>query len=301
MKVLSIQDIVSKKIFYLREQKIMISTHLAELYGVEVRALVQTVKRNIERFPKDFMFQLNNNEYMNLKSQFVISKRGGAHRALPYAFTEQGVAMLSSVLNSKRAIQVNIGIMRVFVNIRKLVAGDMEINSRLNSLEYNDKLQDRNIKMIFKVIHEPPDTKLLTPEKPFSNRKVVRDVISTCEGYIYWVDKYFSTVGLDLIAESINMASVRDIRILMSHDKADKNFTAMFKHLKQELQSNGVTCEFRLITDKKLNTIIHDRWIVSENQCYNLPSTDTVARGQYSEVKKTSNIPPFIEWWDKSK
>lgn len=301
MKSIVHQKKIEERVLYFRNLKVMIDRDLAELYGTSTKVLNQSIKRNKGRFPEDFMFQLTKiekNELVTNCDQFKILKHSSV---LPYAFTEQGVAMLSSVLNSKRAIQVNIGIMRVFVNIRKLVAGDMEINSRLNSLEYNDKLQDRNIKMIFKVIHEPIDNKLLTPEKPFSNRKVVRDVISACEGYIYWVDKYFSTVGLDLLAESINVASVKDIRILMLRDKADKNFVVMFKHLKQELKNNGIICEFRLITDNKLNTIVHDRWIVSENQCYNLPSTDTVARGQYSEVKKTSNIPPFIEWWEKSK
>ena len=99
---------IEKLIFWVRGQKIMLSTHLAELYGVEPRVLVQAVKRNLDRFPEDFMFQLGDEEFDNLKSQFVISSWGGMRRANPYAFTEQGVAMLSSVLKSKRAVQVNI-------------------------------------------------------------------------------------------------------------------------------------------------------------------------------------------------
>jgi hypothetical protein len=98
---------VEQIIFIIRGQKVMLSTHLAELYQVEPRALVQAVKRNIERFPEDFMFQLTDEEFVNLKSQIVISSWGGLRRATPYAFTEQGVAMLSSVLRSKRAVQVN--------------------------------------------------------------------------------------------------------------------------------------------------------------------------------------------------
>ena len=108
----------------------MLSTHLAELYEVEPRALVQAVKRNIERFPPDFMFQLSKVEFENLKSQIVTSNWGGLRRAAPYAFTEQGVAMLSSVLNSRRAVQVNIEIMRAFgMNL-------MEGAIRLGSREY---------------------------------------------------------------------------------------------------------------------------------------------------------------------
>ncbi len=101
---------IERTILLIRNQKVMLSTDLAELYGVEPRALVQAVKRNIERFPEDFMFQLNEDEFSDLKSQFVTSSWGGSRRAAPYAFTEQGVAMLSSVLRSKRAVQVNVEI-----------------------------------------------------------------------------------------------------------------------------------------------------------------------------------------------
>jgi hypothetical protein len=102
------RDLIEKKIFLLRSQKVMLSGHLAELYQVEPRVLIQAVKRNIEQFPRDFIFQLSKEEFANLKSQFVISSWGGLRRSTPYAFTEQGVAMLSSVLRSKRAIRVNI-------------------------------------------------------------------------------------------------------------------------------------------------------------------------------------------------
>src|SRR5262245_63590577 len=101
-------DRIEKRIFFLREQKVMLSTDLAELYEVEPRALVQAVKRNRERFPDDFMFQLTGAEFRDLKSQIVISRWGGLRRAAPYAFTAPGVAMLSSVLRSRRAIQVHI-------------------------------------------------------------------------------------------------------------------------------------------------------------------------------------------------
>lgn len=103
-----IAERIERRIFLLRGQKVMLSPDLAQLYDVETRALVQAVKRNVERFPADFMFQLNDEEFRSLKSQTVISSWGGLRRAASYAFTEQGVAMLSSVLRSKRAIRVNI-------------------------------------------------------------------------------------------------------------------------------------------------------------------------------------------------
>jgi hypothetical protein len=114
---------IGKSIYMIRGQRIMLSTSLAELYGVEPRVLMQAVKRNMERFPVDFMFQLSTEEFQNLKSQIVISSWGGARRARPYAFTEQGVAMLSSVLRSARAVRVNVEIMRAFVRLSGAARG----------------------------------------------------------------------------------------------------------------------------------------------------------------------------------
>lgn len=114
-------QIIQRKIYEIRGQRVMLDRDLAELYQVGTRVLNQAVKRNIERFPEDFMFQLSSEEWQILKSQFVISSWGGI-RKLPYAFTEQGVAMLSSVLRSNTAIQVNIHIMRAFIAARQLIA-----------------------------------------------------------------------------------------------------------------------------------------------------------------------------------
>lgn len=114
-------EIIRSKIYEIRGQKIMLDRDLAKMYGVDTRTLNQAVKRNLERFPSDFMFQLTQEEWSDLKSQFVTSSWGGV-RKLPYAFTELGVAMLSSVLSSKTAIQINISIMRAFVSVRQLLA-----------------------------------------------------------------------------------------------------------------------------------------------------------------------------------
>jgi ORF6N domain len=150
---------IERRILLVRGQKVMLSTDLAELYGVAPRVLVQAVKRNHERFPEDFMFQLTKEEYGNLKSQFVISSWGGARRAAPYAFTEQGVAMLSSVLRSKRAVAVNIAIMRAFVKLREMLASNHELARRLDQMEKN---YDTKFKIIFDAIREL----MKPPEKP---------------------------------------------------------------------------------------------------------------------------------------
>jgi hypothetical protein len=145
---------IGKSIYVIRGQRVMLSTSLAELYGVEPRVLMQAVKRNMERFPADFMFQLSMEEFQNLKSQIVISSWGGLRRAKPYAFTEQGVAMLSSVLNSQRAIQVNITIMRVFVRLRQMMASHRALAGKLAELEERIQDHDEQIIDIFKAIRQ---------------------------------------------------------------------------------------------------------------------------------------------------
>ena len=136
MKTLVPIELIASKIYLIRGIKVMLDRDLAELYGVETGALNRAVKRNAERFPEDFMFQLTGEEAELLRCQTGISKPGrGGRRYLPYAFSEQGVAMLSSVLNSKRAIEVNIAIMRAFVQLRKTLDSHTELALKLADLE----------------------------------------------------------------------------------------------------------------------------------------------------------------------
>lgn len=171
-----LQPLIQSRILSLRSQRVMLDADLAQLYGVETRAVVQAVKRNAQRFPTDFMFQLDADEFAALRSQTVISNvastgRGG-RRTAPYAFTEQGVAMLSSVLNSERAVAVNIEIMRTFVRVRELAATHQDLAQRLTelemkteSLELSHDTFSRNtrnqLKQVFDAIRE-----LMTPPVP---------------------------------------------------------------------------------------------------------------------------------------
>ncbi len=136
-------SIIQQRITIIRQQQVILDYHLAELYGVETRVLKQAVRRNISRFPPDFMFELEKSEFENLTSQIVMSNRGGT-RYLPFAFTEQGVAMLSSVLNSPQAIAVNIEIMRTFVNLRKANLEYEWLHHRIDDIEkrYDAKFDD---------------------------------------------------------------------------------------------------------------------------------------------------------------
>jgi hypothetical protein len=153
---------IAQAIFLIRGQKVMLSQDLATLYGVPVKALNQAVKRHAARFPPDFVFQLTSKEFDNLKSQFVTSSWGGLRRALPYSFTEQGVAMLSSVLSSERAVKVNIAIMRAFVELREALETNRELARKFSELEKRVGKHDDEISAIMNAIRQL----MAPPEKP---------------------------------------------------------------------------------------------------------------------------------------
>ena len=150
------QEVIEPKILMIRGHKVMLGRGSARLYGVSVKRLNEQVKRNMKRFPSDFMFFLTRQEVMNLRSQFATSSWGGI-RYLPYAFTEQGVAMLSSVLKSKRAIQVNIQIMRTFINLRKLLSSNADLLKKIEAME---KKYDTQFKIVFETIKQLLDIKV---------------------------------------------------------------------------------------------------------------------------------------------
>lgn len=144
---------IESKIYLIRGNRVMLDSDLAILYEIETFNLNKAVKRNIDRFPADFMFQLKKEEYQNLLFQFGISSSHGGRRTMPFVFTEQGVAMLSSVLKSKKAVQVNIAIMRAFVKLRVIIADNAEIASKLRELEKAVKVNRNDIKLIFATIN----------------------------------------------------------------------------------------------------------------------------------------------------
>ncbi len=158
------ENIVANKIYLIRDTKVMLDRDLAELYEVETRALNQAVSRNIERFPEAFMFQLNQQEFEILISQIVTSRWGGT-RKMPYAFTEQGVAMLSSILRSKKAIQVNIQIMRIFTKVRQMLLDTTEL--KIDILHIQKKLEnhDKNIELVFSYLDELTEKKENEPNR----------------------------------------------------------------------------------------------------------------------------------------
>jgi hypothetical protein len=150
METMITTESIERKIYIIRGMKVMLDSDLAELYGVATKVLLQAVKRNEKRFPLDFAFHIENHDVVVLRSQFVTSSLGhGGRRYKPYVFTEQGVAMLSSVLNSDRAIEVNIQIMRAFVELREMIASHQELAKRLDEMENK---YDSQFKIVFDAI-----------------------------------------------------------------------------------------------------------------------------------------------------
>jgi len=162
MKEIIVPEVIEHKIFIIRGHRVMLDQDLAKLYRVTTGNLNKAVKRNLERFPEDFMFQLTKDEESSLRFQFGSLKRGQHAKYLSYAFTEQGVAMLSSVLRSKRAIQVNIAIMRAFVKLKQILSMNKELAYKLTELEHKIEKHDENIQAIFEAIRRlmaPPPIK----------------------------------------------------------------------------------------------------------------------------------------------
>ena len=208
MSTAPLQPLIQSRILSLRDQRVMLDAELATLYGVETKVLVQAIKRNIERFPADFMFQLSAEEFANLRSQTVTSSSGyGGRRYAPYAFTEQGVAMLSSVLNSQRAIAVNIEIMRAFVQMRALASTHQDLAKQLAELQDKTELlamshdtfsrNTRNqLKQVFDVLRE-----LMTPrEQP--KRPI---------GFVVQEDKKQKPAGTKTVAKTSSKARTKKL------------------------------------------------------------------------------------------
>lgn len=161
------EETISNKIYFIRNQKVMLDSDLASLYQIETKVLKQAVKRNLSRFPEDFMFELTKIEYDSLRSQFVTLKKGrGEHQKyLPFAFTEHGILMLSSILKSDKAIQTNIQIMRIFTKVRQMLLDTTEI--KVDILQIQKKLEnhDKNIELVFSYLDELTEKKEIESER----------------------------------------------------------------------------------------------------------------------------------------
>ena len=212
---LPVENKVESLIRVIRGQQVMLDRDLAELYGVETKRLNEQVKRNIERFPEDFMFQLTPNEFDNLKSQFATSSWGGV-RKLPYAFTEQGVAMLSGVLKSPTAVEANIRIMRAFVSMRHFMVNNVAFFQRLETIEFNQlesnkvqtkilahqEVQDHRIDEIFRRLDEgmhKPKQGIFFDNQIYDAYSFVSELVKSAKQRIILIDNYVDETVLTLL------------------------------------------------------------------------------------------------------
>lgn len=247
----------------IRGQQVMLDSDLSALYGVETRRLNEQVKRNIERFPDDFMFQLRKEELDNLMSQNATSSWGGT-RKLPYAFTEQGIAMLSSVLKSQTAVEVNIRIMRAFIAMRRFIATNAQLFQRLETIEYHQlemkqhqEVTDRRIDEVFKHLDAdiPPMQGIFYDGQVFDAYRFVSDLIRKAKQSIVLIDNYVDDTVLTLLdkrSEGVS-ATIYTQRI-----------SSQF-----QLDVDRHNSQYPLIEIKRFNKA-HDRFLLIDNEVYHI-------------------------------
>ena len=245
----------------IRGQQVMLDSDLSALYGVETRRLNEQVKRNIERFPDDFMFQLRKEELDNLMSQNATSSWGGT-RKLPYAFTEQGIAMLSSVLKSQTAVEVNIRIMRAFIAMRRFIATNAQLFQRLETIEYHQlemkqhqEVTDRRIDEVFKHLDAdiPPMQGIFYDGQVFDAYRFVSDLIRKAKQSIVLIDNYVDDTVLTLL------------------DKRSEGVSATIytQRVSSQFQLDRHNSQYPLIEIKRFNKA-HDRFLLIDNEVYHI-------------------------------
>jgi len=252
-----ISEIIKSKIYTIRGKQVMIDRDLAELYNVPTMVLNQAVKRNIERFPDKFRFQLTQNEVQILISQFVISSWGG-NRKLPYAFTEQGVAMLSAVLRSETAVEVSIKIMDTFVEMRKFISKNAEVFMRLDNIEIKQiKFQsqtEKNFEKVFEAIEDKtlPNKGIFFEGQVFDAYKFVSELIKSAKESIILIDNYVDETVLTLF-EKRN----ENVKVVI--------YSELTKQI--ELDLKKFNSQYERIEIKQFNKS-HDRFLIIDNQVY---------------------------------
>jgi hypothetical protein len=243
-------EIIKNQIYTIRNQQVMLDRDLAELYEVETRNLNKAVKRNIERFPEDFMFQLTAKDIQNLKFQFGTSRWGGI-RYLPYAFTEQGVAMLSGILRSHKAIEVNIAIMRIFIAMRKYIGDSSQVFARIDRklLEHDQKFEE-----VFNALEErslKPSKGIFFNGQMFDAYKFVSGLIRSAKKSVILIDNYVDETVLVLLGKIS-----KDVKVTILTKNISRQLELDIR--KYNSQYHGI--EIKQFSDS------HDRFLIIDNK-----------------------------------
>ncbi|MDD4353212.1 MAG: ORF6N domain-containing protein [Candidatus Nanoarchaeia archaeon] len=248
---------IKNKIYFIRGLQVMLDSDLAELYNVKTKVLNQAIIRNIERFPENFMFQISKDEFLILRSQIVTSKniRGG-RQYLPYAFTEQGVAMLSGVLKSDTAVKISIQIMNAFVSMRKFISSNAQIFQRLDNVEIKQVEYDKKFNEIFDAIQSKeikPDKGIFFDGQIFDAYKFVSDLIRTANKSIILIDNYVDDSVLTLLSKRNSNTKVKiftkDISAQLLLDLAKYNSQYPIIEIKEFKKSHD---RFLIIDNKEV-------------------------------------------------
>ena len=253
LKTMRIESLIR----FIREKQVILDTDLAMLYGVETKRLKEQVKRNIDRFPDDFMFELTREELNGLRSEFATSNGRGGTRYLPYAFTEGGIAMLSSVLKSGIAVEVNIRIMRAFVAMRQFLATNAQVFQRLTNIEYHQIETDKRIDEVFKRLdaNVQPQQGIFYEGQVFDAYQFVSDLVRKAKNSIVLIDNYVDDTVLTLL------------------DKRADNVTATIytQHISQQLQLdiNRHNTQYPAINVEHFNKA-HDRFLLIDDEVYHI-------------------------------
>lgn len=253
LKTIRIESLIR----FIREKQVILDTDLAMLYGVETKRLKEQVKRNLDRFPDDFMFELTREELNSLRSQFATSNGRGGTRYLPYAFTEGGIAMLSSVLKSGIAVEVNIRIMRAFVAMRQFLATNAQVFQRLANIEYHQIETDKRIDEVFKRLdaNVQPQQGIFYDGQVFDAYQFVSDLVRKAKNSIVLIDNYVDDTVLTLL------------------DKRADNVTATIytQHISQQFQLdiNRHNTQYPAINVDNFNRA-HDRFLLIDDEVYHI-------------------------------
>ena len=262
----SIVDSIESKIFNIRGKQVMLDRDLAVLYGVETRVLNQAVKRNLERFPEDFMFTLNKEEYESLKSQFVIPNGRGGNRFFPIAFTEQGVAMLATVLNSRESARISIRIMDAFVAMRRFIATNAQVFQRLDRIELKQLQESKERKQLEarfdNLLARLDDGSIKPIEGVFVEGQVLdariylEQLIGSAKKEVILIDGYIDARTFDIL-ESRKMGV-----------KATIYTEAVGRKLLAEVKAHDAEYPNRPIELKEYSNRFHDRFLIIDNDLY---------------------------------
>lgn len=247
------QKEIENRIFNLRDVQVMLDNDLAEIYQVETRALNQAVKRNIERFPDDFMFQLTQSEWENLKSQNVISSQHGGRRTLPYAFTEQGVSGLSGVLKSETAAKMHVAIMRAFVRMRKIINENIGLVKRVEGIERKQIETDQKLERVFKALDNKdtiPIQGVFFEGQIFDAYELASKIIRSAQNNIVLIDNYIDETTLTHLTKKN-----RSVKVLL----LTKNISKQLQLDVQKVNAQYGNFEIKTFTQS------HDRFIIIDN------------------------------------